>query len=382
MRPEAQNPPPEHLSGVSALHHYEVVIGTGLWETCGPFLAPLLEGRPRGNLIMIADRAVEANHLPRLRSGLATRGWTAREHLITAGEERKSFAALTELCETLSAPGLERSCLILVAGGGVIGDLAGFAAAILLRGLDYVHLPTTLLAQVDSALGGKTGINLTSGKNLVGAFHAPRLVLSDLSCLVSLPAREMRAGYAEIAKIALIGDASFFVWLEKEAAAALAGCPQRLHEMVVRAAAAKLAIVAEDEHEKDTRALLNFGHSFGHALEAELGYDGRLLHGEAVAVGLCWACDLAAQLGLCPTTLPSRVTQHVKEMGLPTSRAQLPEHAWSATAVYAHMRRDKKNRDGELRLVLPETLGRCSAHQRIDAQVICSFLERCFEEHR
>jgi len=242
-------------------------------------------------------------------------------------------------------------------GGGVVGDVTGFAAATLLRGIDFVQIPTTLLAQVDSSVGGKTGINTSSGKNLIGAFYQPRLVLADTGTLDSLPQRELRAGYAEIVKYGLIRDAGFFAWLESEGAAVCGLVNEALRRAVLTSCAMKAEIVAGDEREEGDRALLNFGHTFGHALEAETGFSSRLLHGEAVALGMVLAFDFAARLGLVAADDGLRVRRHLADKGLPTQLAQLGLNRTPTDRLIAHMSKDKKVRDGRITLILPHRIG-------------------------
>ena len=267
---------------------------------------------------IVTDAAVAAHYLAPLQQALGKTGLQSRQPVILpSGEATKSFARFEAVCEALLASKIDRRTMLIALGGGVIGDLAGFVAASLLRGLDFIQMPTTLLAQVDSSVGGKTGINTQAGKNLVGAFHQPRLVLADLDSLATLPRREMLAGYAEVIKYGLIIDAPFFAALEKNGPALLAGDQAAQLTAVQRSCALKAAIVGRDPHEHGERALLNLGHTFGHALEALLGYDGRLLHGEGVAIGMILALDLSVRLGLCPADELARVRAHYAAVGLP-----------------------------------------------------------------
>ena len=279
------------------------------------------------------------------------------------------------MVDRLLAGGMERRSAVIALGGGVVGDLAGFAAATTLRGLPFVQVPTTLLAQVDSSVGGKTGINTRHGKNLLGAFHQPRLVLADTATLATLPVRELRAGYAEIAKAGLIGDAAFFGWCEANGAAVIAGERDAQAEAVLRACAFKAQVVGDDEREEkpnDGRALLNLGHTFGHALEAELGY-GTILHGEAVAVGLGLAFRLSARLGLCGVAEAERVIAHLDQVGLPAELGQLNRRL-SAARLIAHMRRDKKMRDGRLTFVLARGIGQAFTHDDVATEEVAAVL--------
>jgi 3-dehydroquinate synthase len=346
----------DRLAVALGARSYDILIGDRLLEQAGSHIAPLLGGDRRP--VVVSDAHVAALHLPRLAAGLAAAGLEHRPVILPPGEGTKDFAHLARLVDAVLEGGAERGTLLVALGGGVIGDLTGFAASILLRGLDFVQVPTTLLAQVDSSVGGKTGINTAQGKNLVGSFHQPRLVLADLAALDTLPRRELLAGYAEIAKYGLLGDAPFFAWLEAHAASLLDGDRDLRREAVRRSCAAKAAIVAADEREGGSRALLNLGHTFGHALEAELGYDDRLLHGEAVAIGMVMAFDLSARLGHCPAEDAARVRRHLAAVGLPVRPPVLQGLAWDAQRLIRHMGRDKKVAAGRITFVLASGIGR------------------------
>lgn len=334
---------------------YPIVIGSGLLHQSGRLIAPVL---PRPSVIVVSDETVAALYLDVVLEALAEAGIAAASVVLPAGEGTKDFAHLELLCDRLLSEGAERSTTLVALGGGVIGDLTGFAAGILLRGLDFVQIPTTLLAQVDSAVGGKTGINTARGKNLVGLFHQPRLVVADTDTLATLDPRQRRAGYAEVVKYGLIGDPIFFAWLERHGRAVCAGEPEACRRAIRTSCAAKAAVVSEDEREAGRRALLNLGHTFGHALEAEAGYGDALLHGEAVAIGMAMAFALSARLGLCAAQTAGRVRAHLGAVGLPTSLAEIsPRPAWSAEALLAHMRHDKKVQDGKLRFILARGIG-------------------------
>ncbi len=347
---------PRRLAVTLAISSYDVVVGAGLLARAGGLLADVL---PQRRAVVVTDSTVAALHLPALLAGLAETGVAVQQVVVPPGEASKSFAGYTTLVEQLLDAGVERRTTVIALGGGVVGDLAGFAAATTLRGLPFVQVPTTLLAQVDSSVGGKTGINTRHGKNLVGAFHQPRMVLADTGVLSTLPPRELRAGYAEIAKAGLIGDAPFFAWCEDHAAALVRGDQDAQAEAVLRACAFKAAVVGNDEREEKAsggRALLNLGHTFGHALEAEVGYGGGLLHGEAVAAGLGLAFRLSARLGLCAPADATRVSDHLESVGLPSGPGML-NRRFFATRLIAHMRRDKKMRDGTLHFVLARGIG-------------------------
>ena len=333
---------------------YDIVIGPGLIGDAGRYIRAL-GGPPRA--IIVTDAHVAALHLPALQAGLERAGLAQQAIVLPAGEQTKDFTHLAKLSEELLAHGIERGSLLIALGGGVVGDIAGFAASILLRGIDFVQVPTTLLAQVDSSVGGKTGINTRQGKNLVGAFHQPRLVLADLDALATLPKREIRAGYAEVAKYGLLGDAAFFAWLEDHASALIDGDIEARRHAVAVSCAAKARIVGEDEREAGKRALLNLGHTFGHALEAECGYGDELLHGEAVAIGMVMAFDLSARLGLCPTADAARGARHLASVGLPTGLDAIGGRRFVPDRLIDHMRRDKKVSQGRIAFVLTRGIG-------------------------
>ncbi len=347
---------PRRLPVALSTSSYDVVIGAGLLARAGAHLADTL---PQKRVVIVTDETVAALHLPALQAGLDQTGISYRTLVVPPGEASKSVESYVDLVDRVLDAEVERRTTILALGGGVVGDLAGFAAATTLRGLPFVQLPTTLLSQVDSSVGGKTGINTRHGKNLLGAFHQPRLVLADTDTLATLPLRELRAGYAEIAKAGLIGDEIFFRWCEAHAEALLAGDRDAQAEAILRACAFKAAVVGDDEREEcpsGGRALLNLGHTFGHALEAEYGYGGGILHGEAVAVGLGLAFRLSARLGLCDPADAARVGDHLERAGLPTGLNVL-NHRFSAAKLIANMRRDKKMRDGTLHFVLARGIG-------------------------
>jgi 3-dehydroquinate synthase len=335
---------------------YEIVVGSGLLERAGAELGQILR---RPDVIIVTDQNLaRSGHLQTLAAGLAAARIGRRHIILPAGETTKSMAQLEQLLDQILAMGIERSTTIVAFGGGVIGDLAGFAAAILLRGLDYVQVPTSLLAQVDSAVGGKTGINSRHGKNLIGSFHQPRLVLSDTDVLASLPARELRAGYAEVVKYALIDRPEFFAWLEEHGPALLAGDRAARQYAILESCRAKAELVAADEREIGARALLNLGHTFAHAVEALTGYGEKLLHGEAVALGIVLAFALSVRLGLCPAADAERVCRHFAAVGLPTARSMIGAEGLSADALLAAMGRDKKVTGGRPHFVLLRGIGR------------------------
>jgi 3-dehydroquinate synthase len=350
---------------------YDIVIGHGLLDEAGERLGPYARG---GRLVVVTDETVWAAQGARLAAGLGPT--EAVPVAVAPGEGSKSWASLEALVDRLLALGVERGDHVVAFGGGVIGDLAGFAAAIVKRGCNLVQVPTTLLAQVDSSVGGKTGINAAAGKNLVGAFHQPALVLIDPSCLATLEPRHMRSGYAEIAKYALAEDRPFFERLETGGEAVLSGDPEPLAQAIAAAVAGKARIVAEDERETNgRRALLNLGHTFGHALEAETGFSGRLLHGEAVAIGIVLAFDLSAELGLCPAGEALRVRAHLAKAGLPTTLEAAGLRGRAAPLI-GHIRSDKKAEAGRIVLILARGIGEAFVERGVDEGRIEAFLDR------
>jgi 3-dehydroquinate synthase len=351
---------------------YEIVVGPGLLARAGAELGPLLQ---QPSVVVVTDaNLARTPHPGALESSLESAGIAVRRIVLPAGEATKSMAELERLLDQILALGIERRTVLVAFGGGVIGDLAGFAAAILLRGLDYVQVPTTLLAQVDSAVGGKTGINSRHGKNLIGSFHQPRLVLADTDVLKTLPARELRAGYAEVVKYGLIDRPAFFAWLELSGAALLAGDSALQQQAIVESCRAKAALVAADEREADARALLNLGHTFAHALEALTGYGGALLHGEAVALGIVLAATLSVRLGICPPADAERIRRHFAAAGLPTTRAGLPAPVRSAEAMLAAMEHDKKVERGRPRFVLLRGIGQAFAGAEVEPAALTALL--------
>jgi 3-dehydroquinate synthase len=350
---------------------YDVLVGQGLIDQAGARIAPLLK---RARTAVVADETVARLHGERLGAALAGAGIEARFVTIPPGEGSKSFEGLADLCDRLLALELDRGDVITAFGGGVVGDLTGFAAAIYKRGVDFVQIPTTLLAQVDSSVGGKTAIDTPRGKNLIGAFHQPRLVLADLDVLSTLPAREMRCGYAEVIKYGLLGDFAFFEWLEANGAAVLAREPQALAQAVARSVAMKAEIVAEDERETGRRALLNLGHTFGHALEAEMGFGEGLLHGEAVGLGSALAFRFSAAQGLCPGQDAARAERAIAAAGLPVRMSQARPAPFCADVLIGHMVQDKKAEDGRITLILARGLGQAFTAKTVDTAALRTFL--------
>jgi 3-dehydroquinate synthase len=350
---------------------YDILIDHGLVDRAGEHLAPLARD---GRLLVVSDETVWNALGTRLQAGLGEIG--AVPILVAAGEQSKSWAGLGTVVDVLLAHGVERKDHIVAFGGGVVGDLAGFASAVVNRGCNFVQIPTSLLAQVDSSVGGKTGINVVAGKNLVGAFHQPSLVLIDPSLLDTLDLRQVRAGYAEIAKYGLIEDAAFFAWLEENGAKVLAGDSATRTRAIATAVAGKARIVEQDERETSgRRALLNLGHTFGHALEAETGFSDRLLHGEAVALGCVLAFGFSAERGLCTAADAERVRAHFDAVGLPIALAQLGLNG-QGEPLAAHMAHDKKRAGGRTAFILAHGIGEAFVDKSVELSDVAAFLDR------
>ncbi len=358
---------------------YEVRIGEGLIARAGAEIAPLLR---RKRVAVVTDATVAAAHLPALTAALEAEGIAVAALALPPGEATKGWENLARCTEWLLEQKVERKDVVVALGGGVIGDLVGFSAAILRRGVRFVQLPTTLLAQVDSSVGGKTGINTAQGKNLVGAFHQPSLVLADIGVLDTLPARDFLSGYGEVVKYGLLGDAAFFGWLESHGPALRDGDrAARLHA-VTRSVEMKAGIVSRDETEEGERALLNLGHTFCHALEKATGYSGRLLHGEGVAIGCALAFELSARLGLCSQEEPSRVRAHLATMGMKLDLADIPGELPGTEALIALMGQDKKVVDGRLRFILAHGIGRAFVAEDVPGEAVCAVLDEAMARRR
>ena len=347
---------------------YDILIGENLLSNASTYLAPVL-ARPR--IVIITDKTVSSLHLAPLRASLDGAGIQNAVIVVSPGEATKNFTQLQGVLNRLLDLRVERKDTILALGGGVVGDLAGFAAAILHRGVNFVQVPTTLLAQVDSSVGGKTAINAAQGKNLIGAFYQPKLVLSDVATLDSLPTRELRAGYGEVVKYGLIDDFPFFEWLEEHGRDVLSGNRAALCHAIAVSCRSKAAIVARD----GDRALLNLGHTFAHALEAESGYDGRLLHGEAVAIGLHMAFALSSELGLCPRQETDRLQRHLISTGLPATVDQIELKGLTPEIIMQHMRQDKKVTDGRLTFILARGIGRAFIENNVAEDAVNRMLK-------
>lgn len=356
---------------------YDIHVGRGLLAQAATLMSDVLKQK---RVFIVTDSNVALLYLDPLTETFQAAGIDVGHVVVPAGEASKDFDHLSRILDAMLAAKCERSTMIVALGGGVVGDLAGFAASVLLRGVDFVQIPTTLLAQVDSSVGGKTGINMRAGKNLVGAFHQPRLVIADTDTLITLSKRERLAGYAEVVKYGLLGDASFFEWLEKNGQHAI-GNEDTAHELlsycITKSCEAKAKIVAADEKEGGVRALLNFGHTFGHALEAEMGYGDDLLHGEGVAIGMVMAFDLSVRLGLCPTGDAARVRAHFESVGLPVTAPKTGRGAGlTAEKLLAHMSQDKKVKDGDVTFVLVRGIGQAFLESGVPKDKIIQTLEQ------
>ena len=363
-----------HMTVAVALgdRSYDILIGDGLLARAGELVKPHLK---RPHAVIVTDENVARHHLGALQASLSAAGVGSDAIVLAPGEKSKSYATLAELCDKLLAAGVERRDTIIAFGGGVIGDLAGFAAAILRRGVNFIQIPTTLLAQVDSSVGGKTGINSPHGKNLVGAFHQPQLVLADLGLLKTLPRRELAAGYAEVVKYGLLGDRGFFDWLYDNVGRVFAGDLDAIGHAVAVSCKAKAKIVAEDETETGVRALLNLGHTFGHALEAATGYSLRLLHGESVAIGMVQAFRFSEARGLCPPQTAGRVAAHLKAAGLPIHSREIPGDLPPPQGLLELMRQDKKAVAGRLTFILVRGIGEAFIAKDVPDADVLRFLE-------
>ncbi|MGC6440077.1 MAG: 3-dehydroquinate synthase [Candidatus Puniceispirillaceae bacterium] len=352
---------------------YQVVIGHNVMWDQANWPDALIAGR---HLVIISDDQVGPLYADKLAAMLGARARRVDSLAVPHGEASKSMSQLASLLDEILALGVDRRVMLIALGGGVIGDLVGFCAASLLRGVDFIQVPTSLLAQVDSSVGGKTGVNAAAGKNLIGAFHQPKLVLADLALLDSLPKREWKAGYAEIVKYGLLGDAAFFEWLDAHITDITAISPDDLKYAVSKSVQAKADIVAADEKEAGKRALLNLGHTFAHAFEAEAGYDGRLLHGEAVSAGLALAFGFSAHQGLCSASDLDRVMAHLARLNMPFDMSSLPAGQADAGTLLGHMRKDKKVKDGALTFILTSAIGAAFIANDVEAGDVESYLRK------
>lgn len=356
---------------------YPILIGNNLIEIAATHIQPRLAGK---KVIIVTDENVAPLWLSKLQESFNGTSIDIESIILPASETTKAFSHFQTLLEKILSFGIDRKTTIIALGGGVIGDISGFAAAVLLRGIDFIQIPTTLLSQVDSSVGGKTGINTSYGKNLIGAFHQPQLVLADTGALATLPRRELLAGYAEVVKYGLIDDFNFFEWCESNARALLEGDEQALRYAVLKSCQAKAMIVAADERETGQRALLNLGHTFGHAFEAETGYGEKLLHGEAVSIGCIQAFRLSTRLGLCEPQESTRVEQHFADVGLRDSLSGLANSTWSVERLISHMSKDKKAEAGLIKFILARGIGQSFVADDVPIDAVKAVLAEALEK--
>ena len=368
-------PPHSEVSSIllplAGNRNYTIHIGAGLLDQAGMLMGPLVQQK---RVFIISDSHVGPLYLEKLQFSLSRYGMSSSYIILPFGEKTKSFSIVEKILDTLLAARCERSTALVALGGGVVGDVAGFAAALLLRGVNFIQIPTTLLAQVDSSIGGKTGINTPYGKNLIGAFYQPNIVIMDISTLDTLPIHEIRAGYAEVVKYSCIESPSFFHWLERHGSQLIAGDIAARHYAVRMSAATKARIVSQDEREEGLRALLNLGHTFGHALEVETGFGSELRHGEAVSVGMVLAFELSVQLGLCPAAETDRLRSHLTAIGLPVAIRQVLAHPPDPTRLLFHMALDKKRQNGRLPFVLARGIGRSFLHRSVGTEQVLAVM--------
>ena len=351
---------------------YDIKIGQGLLQDAAHHIAPFLQ---RKFVAIVTDENVAGAHLTTLQTALKAAEVDSKAIIMPAGEATKSYSHFAQVCDGLLGAGVERKDVVIALGGGVIGDLTGFASATLRRGVNFIQIPTSLLAQVDSSVGGKTGINSKHGKNLIGAFHQPLLVLADLDVLKTLPPRQRTAGYAEVVKYGLLGDSAFYEWLDDNVEAIVQGDVAKTQHAVKVSCQMKARIVAEDETETGVRALLNLGHTFGHALEAATGYSGILLHGEAVAIGMVQAYGFSEMLGHCEQGLSRKVADHLRRAGLPTHVSDISAKLPPPAALVKLMYQDKKTEGGKLTFILAKSIGQTFIAKCVDEEKVLTYLK-------
>lgn len=356
---------------------YDIIVGDNAINGCGEIIAAVTKS-PR--TIVITDENVAPHWLAKVTQSLEVAGLSTKSIILPPGEHAKSYRQLEALLDELLDQGIDRKTTLIALGGGVIGDLTGFAAAIVLRGIDFVQIPTTLLSQVDSSVGGKTGIDTRQGKNLVGAFHQPLCVIADTATLDTLPPRERRCGYAEVIKYGVINDREFFDWLIQNGQSILDGDPDARREAVIRSCKNKAAVVTADEKEAGVRALLNLGHTFGHAIEAQVGFDDVLKHGEAVAIGMVMALDMSARLAVAPESAHDELKEHLDNIGLPTTLTGLVGDNWTSAALIDHMGRDKKTEGDKLTFILARGIGNAFVAKDVDREAVAKTLDTFIAE--
>lgn len=358
---------------------YDIIVGDNAIDQCGKIIAKVAKST---RTIVITDENVAPNWLEKVTQSLEGAGLSAKSIILPPGEHTKSYRQLEALLDELLDQGIDRKTTLIALGGGVIGDLTGFAAAIVLRGINFVQIPTTLLSQVDSSVGGKTGIDTRQGKNLVGAFHQPLCVIADTATLDTLPARERRCGYAEVIKYGVINDRGFFDWLIENGQRVLDGDPDARREAVIRSCKSKAAVVAADEKEVGLRALLNLGHTFGHAIEAQVGFDDVLKHGEAVSIGMVMALDMSARLAVAPESAKDELKDHLDKLGLPTTLTGLVGDNWTSAALLEHMGRDKKTEGNQLTFILARDIGNSFVAKDVGQEVVAATLDTFIADAR
>ncbi len=358
---------------------YDIIVGDNAIDQCGKIIAKVAKST---RTIVITDENVAPHWLEKVTQSLEGAGLSAKSIILPPGEHTKSYRQLEALLDELLDQGIDRKTTLIALGGGVIGDLTGFAAAIVLRGINFVQIPTTLLSQVDSSVGGKTGIDTRQGKNLVGAFHQPLCVIADTATLDTLPARERRCGYAEVIKYGVINDRGFFDWLIENGQRVLDGDPDARREAVIRSCKSKAAVVAADEKEVGLRALLNLGHTFGHAIEAQVGFDDVLKHGEAVSIGMVMALDMSARLAVAPESAKDELKDHLDKLGLPTTLTGLVGDNWTSAALLEHMGRDKKTEGNQLTFILARDIGNSFVAKDVGQEVVAATLDTFIADAR
>jgi 3-dehydroquinate synthase len=356
---------------------YDVIIGSQLLNKAGDLIKSVIRSK---NVIIVTDTNVAPLYLSNLTSSLQTAGVDVEKIILPSGEQTKSISHFENLTDKILAMKVDRTVALIALGGGVIGDLTGYVAASILRGIDFIQVPTTLLSQVDSSVGGKTGINTRYGKNLIGAFYQPRLVLADIDVLDSLPKREILAGYAEVAKYGLISDKNFFSWLENFGQKLCVGNKEYRRTAVFMSCKTKAEIIAKDETEQNLRALLNLGHTFGHALETETGYSGKLLHGESISIGICLAFDLSFLLGLCSESDVERIRKHFVLIGLPTNLSDIDNIKWNTSKLLNHMKSDKKTENGKVNFILAKGIGESFIARNINMKDVHIVIEQAIQQ--
>ncbi|HIF59584.1 MAG TPA: 3-dehydroquinate synthase [Rhodospirillales bacterium] len=356
---------------------YDIIIGGQLLNTAGDFIKSVIRS---DRVIIVTDQNVAPLYLIKLTTSLEMAGISVRKIILPSGEQTKSIGHFEKLTDEILAMKVDRNVALIALGGGVIGDLTGYAAASILRGIDFVQVPTTLLSQVDSSVGGKTGINSRHGKNLIGAFYQPRLVIADIDVLDSLPKREILAGYAEIAKYGLINNIDFFAWLEEFGSELCEGNKEYRRKAVFVSCKSKAEIITKDETEQNIRALLNLGHTFGHALETETGFSNKLLHGESISIGICLAFDLSFLLGLCSKSDVKRTRNHFATIGLPTNLSEIDDINWNTETLLNHMLSDKKTKNGEVNFILTKGIGKSFVARNINMKDVHIVVEQAIQQ--